>query len=167
MKKIKITGIRKDSIAEELGICIGDYLISVNGQEIIDILDYKFQMSDEYVVIEILHEDELYEYEIEKEIDEDIGLIFENELIDNPKRCMNKCVFCFMDQEEKYTIRKDLRFFSLWTQNGRGVRKSHMQNCMWIERSNSSISWAYGGVHTLHAPHGEIEVASSPSIYTR
>ncbi len=98
MKKIKIVGIKEGSIAEELEICKGDYLLSVNEQEIIDILDYKFQMSDEYVVIEILHDDEIIEYEIEKELDEDIGLIFENELIDNPKRCMNKCVFCFMDQ---------------------------------------------------------------------
>ena len=55
MKKIKITNVKKDSIAEELEICSGDYLLSVNGQEIIDILDYKFQMSDEYVEIEILN----------------------------------------------------------------------------------------------------------------
>ena len=95
MEKIKITNVKKDSIAEELEICKGDYLLTVNGQQIIDVLDYKFQMSDEYVV---LHDDEIIEYEIEKNIDEDIGLEFENELIDNPKRCMNKCVFCFMDQ---------------------------------------------------------------------
>lgn len=98
MKKILIKKVLKDSIADELDICANDYLLSVNGEEIVDILDYKYHMSDEYVIIEVLHNDEIIEYEIEKEIYEDIGLVFENELIDSPKRCMNKCVFCFMDQ---------------------------------------------------------------------
>lgn len=98
MKEILIKDVIKGSIAEELDIQKGDYLLSVNNQEILDILDYKFHISDEFVVIEIKHGDEITEYEIEKEIYEDLGLVFENELIDNPKRCMNKCVFCFMDQ---------------------------------------------------------------------
>lgn len=98
MKKILIKEVIKDSIAEELEIYPNDYLLTVNGEEIVDVLDYKYHMSDEYVTIEILHNDEIIEYEIEKEIYEDIGLVFENELIDEPKRCMNKCVFCFMDQ---------------------------------------------------------------------
>ncbi len=98
MKEILIKDVIKGSIAEELDIQKGGYLLSVNNQEILDILDYKFHISDEFVVIEIKHGDEITEYEIEKEIYEDLGLVFENELIDNPKRCMNKCVFCFMDQ---------------------------------------------------------------------
>ncbi|MBE5821088.1 MAG: DUF512 domain-containing protein [Clostridiales bacterium] len=98
MKKILIKNVIKNSIADELEIYPNDYLLSVNGEEIVDVLDYKYHMSDEFVTIEILHNDEIIEYEIEKEIYEDIGLVFENELIDEPKRCMNKCVFCFMDQ---------------------------------------------------------------------
>ncbi len=98
MKKIKIVDIKKGSIAEELEIPKNSYLILVNGEEIYDILDYKYQMSDEFVTIEIQVGTEVVQYEIEKEINEDIGLVFEQELIDNPKRCMNKCVFCFMDQ---------------------------------------------------------------------
>lgn len=98
MKKIKIEGINKNSIAEELEIKPNSYLISVNDEEIYDILDYKFQISDEYVTIQVEYNGEITEYEIEKDINEDIGLVFEQELIDNPRRCMNKCIFCFMDQ---------------------------------------------------------------------
>ena len=98
MIKNKIINIKKDSIAEELGIIPNSYLLSVNGKEIYDVLDYKFEMSDDFVTIEIEYNNEIDEYEIEKYIDEDIGLVFEEELINSPKRCQNKCVFCFMDQ---------------------------------------------------------------------
>lgn len=109
MKKIKIIKIKENSIAQELGIEEGSYLLSVNEQQIYDVLDYKFQMSDEFVIIEIEYNGETTQYEIEKDIDEDIGLIFEQELIDNPKKCMNKCVFCFMDQLP-YNMRDTLVF---------------------------------------------------------
>lgn len=98
MNKIQIINIKEGSIAEELEIQKGSYLISVNEQPIYDILDYKFQISDDFVTLEIEENGEIVQYEIEKDVNEDIGLIFEQELIDNPRRCMNKCIFCFMDQ---------------------------------------------------------------------
>ena len=99
MKKIYIKDVEIDSIAEELGIQTGDYLLSVNDMEITDILDYKFQIFDECIMITIEKTNgEIWDLEIEKEENEDIGLIFEEQLIDNPRRCANKCIFCFMDQ---------------------------------------------------------------------
>ena len=102
MKKFKEHEIKKvlpNSIAEELGIQEGDILISVNGKEIEDVFDYRYLISDEIITLLIRNKDlEEWEYEIEKDINEDIGLVFENELMDCLKSCKNKCVFCFIDQ---------------------------------------------------------------------
>ena len=99
MKKIPIKGVAKDSIAEEMDIEAGDFLISVNDTEIKDILDYKYQIFDEYIVVTIEKKNgEVWDLEIEKEENEDLGIIFEEQLIDKPRSCANKCIFCFMDQ---------------------------------------------------------------------
>lgn len=99
MKKIPIKSILKGSIAEEMEIEAGDFLISINNEEIKDILDYKFQIFDEFITILIEKSyGEEWELEIEKEENEDLGLVFEEELIDKPRNCANKCIFCFMDQ---------------------------------------------------------------------
>ena len=99
MKKHYIKDVLEGSIAEELEIQSGDFLISVNEEEITDILDYKYQMFDEYVTILIEKQNgEEWDFEIEKDENEDIGLIFEEELMDKPRRCANNCIFCFMDQ---------------------------------------------------------------------
>lgn len=99
MKKIYIKGIKPDSIAEEMEIESGDFLLTINNTEINDILDYKYQIFDEYIEMSIEKPDgEIWDLEIEKEENEDIGLIFEEQLIDRPRSCANKCIFCFMDQ---------------------------------------------------------------------
>ena len=99
MKKIYIKDIVKNSIAEEMEIERGDYLISVNNTEINDILDYKFQIFDEYITLLVEKANgEEWELEIEKEENEDIGLIFNDQLIEPARACANKCIFCFMDQ---------------------------------------------------------------------
>lgn len=110
IKKVYINGVKKGSIAEEIGLKKGDYILSINEQEIYDILDYKFVMADEYIELEIEHEDgELEIYEIEKDEDDDLGIEFEHELIDKPKNCHNKCIFCFMEQLPK-NVRDTLIF---------------------------------------------------------
>lgn len=97
-----IEGIEKGSIAEELGIESGDLLISINGYPITDILDYKYQISDDYIEMTIQKKNgEIWELEIEKDTNEDIGIIFTNPLIDKAKSCRNKCIFCFIDQLPK------------------------------------------------------------------
>ena len=99
MKKIYIKDILPDSIAEEMEIEAGDYLLTINDTEIKDILDYKYQIFDEYIVVTIEKADgEIWDLEIEKEENEDLGLVFEEQLIDKPRSCANKCIFCFMDQ---------------------------------------------------------------------
>ncbi|MHB1392648.1 MAG: DUF512 domain-containing protein [Clostridia bacterium] len=95
---VEIIEVRPSSIAEELGIKKGDKLITINGAGIKDILEYKYLTTDEFLEVEIEHGNgEIWIYEVEKEYDEDIGIVFEG-IIDKPKSCHNKCIFCFIDQ---------------------------------------------------------------------
>lgn len=94
-----IENIIEGSIAEELEIVPGDILYSINDVLVKDIIDYKYLISDDYINLKILtSNEEIIEYEIEKEYDEDLGIIFTNPLIDKAKTCRNKCMFCFIDQ---------------------------------------------------------------------
>jgi len=127
MIKNIITDVVKNSIAEELGIQKNDELISINNAEVKDYIDYKFQISDEYIVVDIKKTDgEIWELEIEKEIDEDLGIIFENPLMDNIKVCKNKCVFCFVDQTPK------------------GMRRT-----LYLKDDDTRLSFLYGNYITL------------------
>lgn len=90
------------SIAEELELEPGDILLKINNEEIEDIFDYQYYCEDEFIVVTVLKPDgEEWELEIEKDEDEDLGIIFENGLMDDYRSCHNKCIFCFIDQMPK------------------------------------------------------------------
>ncbi|MGO1370944.1 MAG: DUF512 domain-containing protein [Senegalia sp. (in: firmicutes)] len=94
-----IENIKAHSIGEEMDVEVGDILISINDNIIKDIIDYKFHISDEYVIVKIKKANgEIWDLEIEKEYDEDLGIEFSNSLIDKAKSCRNNCMFCFIDQ---------------------------------------------------------------------
>ncbi len=94
-----IEKVNKDSIGEDLGIEPGDRLVKINGSLVEDVIDYKYLISDDFLLLEIEKENgDLWEFEIEKDFDEDIGIEFSNPLIDRAKSCRNKCIFCFIDQ---------------------------------------------------------------------
>lgn len=95
----RIRSVLPMSIAEEMGIEPGDRLLSVNGQEIEDVFDYRYFIEDEQVLLLIEKPDgEQWELEIEKEEEEDLGLEFEQGLMDEYRSCRNRCIFCFIDQ---------------------------------------------------------------------
>ncbi len=100
MKGHKIFAVEKSSIAEQVEIEAGDILISINNEQIEDALDYHFLVNDDYLSLIIYKSklDEEWEIEIEKEPEEDLGLVFENNLMDEYKSCTNNCIFCFIDQ---------------------------------------------------------------------
>ncbi|WP_125153809.1 DUF512 domain-containing protein [Clostridium rectalis] len=105
-----VAKVLPNSIAEEVGIEAGDKLISINEQEVKDILDYKFLISDEVIILEIeKNNEEIWEIEIEKEYDEDLGVEFKKSIMDEAKSCHNKCIFCFIDQLPK-GMRESLYF---------------------------------------------------------
>lgn len=97
-----IKSVKENSIAEEMGIEPGDKLLKICDVEVEDIFDYQFLIQDDY--IEVLIEKpngEEWLLEIDKDFDEDLGLEFENGLMDDYRSCHNKCIFCFIDQMPK------------------------------------------------------------------
>ena len=91
-----------ESIAEELGLESGDAVLKINDQEIDDIFDYQYLMQDDYIEVTVLAKSgEECILEIEKEFGEDLGVEFENGLMDEYRSCHNKCIFCFIDQMPK------------------------------------------------------------------
>jgi putative radical SAM enzyme (TIGR03279 family) len=126
MKNI-IVKVLKNSIAEEMELEPGDELVTVNNCVVKDYIDYKYQISDELVLFEVKKKDgEIWELEIEKEYDEDIGIVFENPLMDNIKVCSNNCIFCFIDQMPK------------------GMRKT-----LYVKDDDTRLSFLYGNFITL------------------
>lgn len=94
--------VLENSIAEEMEIEPGDNIMAVNDHPIEDIFDYQYLINDEYIELLVKKSDgEEWLLEIEKDYDEDLGIVFENSLMDNYKSCYNKCIFCFIDQNPK------------------------------------------------------------------
>ncbi len=101
-KEHTIARVLPGSIAEELELEAGDVLLSVGGQRVQDIFDYRYLTNEEYLEICVRKAyGEEWELEIEKEFEEDLGIEFENGLMDDYRSCRNKCVFCFIDQLPK------------------------------------------------------------------
>ncbi|MFP3154633.1 DUF512 domain-containing protein [Lachnospiraceae bacterium ZAX-1] len=85
-----------------MGVVPADRLLSINGNEILDIFDYHYHTNDEYLEVVIRKADgQEWELEIEKEPEEDLGIEFERGLMDEYRSCHNKCIFCFIDQMPK------------------------------------------------------------------
>lgn len=102
MKEHIVYKVLPGSIAEELEVEPGDVLVSVNDHAIEDIFDYHFYTNEEYLTVVVRKPNgEEWELEIEKEYEDDLGIEFENGLMDNYKSCHNKCIFCFIDQMPK------------------------------------------------------------------
>ncbi|MBE6600779.1 MAG: DUF512 domain-containing protein [Ruminococcaceae bacterium] len=96
-----ISSVEQNSYADRAGICGGDVLVSVNGNEIFDVLDYRFYLTERNLAL-VLHRDgQSFEKEIRKGEYEDIGLEFDTPLMDKKRRCQNACIFCFIDQNPK------------------------------------------------------------------
>ena len=109
-KQNVIIKVEENSIAEEMGIEVGDVLIDINNQPINDVFDYRYLIQDEYIEVGILKPDgDEWLLEIDKDEYEDLGIVFETGLMDKAKSCSNKCIFCFIDQLPK-GMRKDLYF---------------------------------------------------------
>ena len=95
----EIKTVLPGSIASELELVPGDVLLSVNGKEIEDILDYHYLTNEEYLTVLVRKPDgEEWELESEKEFEEDLAVEFTEELMDQYRSCRNQCIFCFIDQ---------------------------------------------------------------------
>ena len=121
---VRVKSVIEGSIAQEVGIATGTELISVNGREIADFLDWEFLSADDELVIEARQSDgELVIYEIEREEGEPMGIELEPPTI---RRCANRCEFCFIEGLPK------------------GLRKS-----LYVRDDDYRLSFAYGNFATL------------------
>ena len=94
-----IKRVLPNSIAEELELEAGDILLEINGNKVKDVFDYHYFTNEEFLTILIEKADgEQWELEIEKEYEDDLGIEFEEGLMDSYRSCRNKCIFCFIDQ---------------------------------------------------------------------
>lgn len=97
-----VNGVVEGSIAEELGIEKGDEILSIDNSKMIDMIDYNFLCKSDLLTLEIKKlNGEIEEIELEKDFDEELGIIFESAVFDRVKPCLNHCIFCFVDQQPK------------------------------------------------------------------
>lgn len=95
-----ISDVILDSIADELGLEKGDILISIDEAQPQDMIDYNYLCKNELITINVQRRSgEIEEIEIEKDYDEDLGIIFESAVFDKVKPCLNNCIFCFVAQQ--------------------------------------------------------------------
>ena len=95
---VTVYGIVPGSIADKNGIKAGDKLHTVNGNEISDVLDYRFYLTESDAELSLERDGVFYNVMIHKEMYADIGLEFETYLMDEKHSCRNRCIFCFIDQ---------------------------------------------------------------------
>ena len=123
---VKITEVYSGSRAHKAGIIAGDTLVAINGNNINDVLDYRFYLTERSVTLALLRGEESYSVEIKKGEYDDIGLEFETPLMDKKHSCKNKCIFCFIDQ------------------NPEGLRES-----LYFKDDDSRLSFIHGNYVTL------------------
>ena len=95
---LKVKGVNPEGIGAAVGILPGDVVERINGEAVRDPIDYRFHVSEEAVLVLVRRGSEVWEAEVEKDADEDLGLTFEDMEI---LKCDNACVFCFLHQMPK------------------------------------------------------------------
>lgn len=124
---VKIFDVTTGSHADKAGIKKGETLLSINSNEIVDVLDYRFYQVNRKLTLEVADEDKIVRtIEMTKGEYEEIGLEFETYLMDKQHSCRNKCIFCFIDQLPK------------------GMRES-----LYFKDDDSRLSFLFGNYITL------------------
>lgn len=123
---VEIKSVIRKSPADKAGIKGGDLLLKVNSHEINDFLDYQFYVEESSLKIEYEHKGSVKSVLIKKDEYDDLGLEFETYLMDKERRCKNKCIFCFIDQ------------------NPKGMRES-----IYFKDDDSRLSFLFGNYITL------------------
>ena len=123
---VKITGVLRRSLADRKGIKVGDTLVSIDGNEICDVLDYRFYLAERDITLLLNRDGKELSVRIRKDEYDDIGLEFETPLMDKKQTCKNGCIFCFIDQ------------------NPEGLRES-----LYFKDDDSRLSFIHGNYITL------------------
>ena len=100
-KMVTVTSVSDGSPADAAGVLPGDILLSINGHDVNDVLDYRFYMTEPSLSLLVHRGPELLTLSVEKDEYDDLGLEFSTYLMDEKHRCKNACIFCFIDQMPK------------------------------------------------------------------
>jgi len=92
---MKIIEVKNKTLGKSIGLKAGDRLLKINGKRVIDEIDYRFRMTDKEVLLDVEVDGIMQQFNIEKDYDDDLGVLFEEFKI---RKCGNDCVFCFVDQ---------------------------------------------------------------------
>ena len=132
---VRIKSVERHSRADKAGIRADDLLISINGHKVSDVLDYRFYLAEEKIEITVSRNGKEHRFKLHKDVYDDIGLEFETPLMDDKMHCVNKCIFCFIDQLPK------------------GMRKS-----LYFKDDDSRLSFLHGNYITLtNLDRGDID----------
>lgn len=148
-----ITEVAPGSLAEEAGLQAGDILTAINGEKLTDLIDYRFQAAEEVVELSFVREGQLLSIEIEKDIDDDLGLSFQDAVFDSIRVCANNCTFCFIHQqpagmrESLYIMDDDYRLSFL---QGNFVTLTNMPEREWARIESMRLSPLYVSVHSTN-----------------
>lgn len=123
---VTISGVARGSLAARKGLRPGDVLDLINGEDIRDVLDYRFYMTDTRLKLSLRRDGRPLTVSLSKEEYADLGLEFESYLMDRQHTCRNKCIFCFVDQLPK------------------GLRDS-----LYVKDDDSRMSFLFGNYVTL------------------
>ena len=123
---VKITSVECCSRAARAGILPGDVLVAINENEINDVLDYRFYLTERSVTLTVDRSGDRLSFTIKKGEYDDVGLDFETPLMDKKHTCKNGCIFCFIDQ------------------NPEGLRDS-----LYFKDDDSRLSFIHGNYVTL------------------
>ncbi|MBD2577684.1 TIGR03279 family radical SAM protein [Oscillatoria sp. FACHB-1406] len=151
LRPARITKVLPDSIGAEIGFEPGDAIVSINGEQPRDLIDYQFLCADEILNLEVLDaKGKKHRLEIEKEFDDDLGLEFETALFDGLIQCNNHCPFCFIDQqppgkrETLYLKDDDYRLSFLY---GSYLTLTNLSQKEWERIEKMRLSPLYVSVH--------------------
>lgn len=163
---LRVESVVLESYAAELGLIAGDRLLRINGHEIVDLVDYHLTIEADHLLLEILREnDDLWEIELEKDPQDDLGLTVEHP---RPQQCGNQCLFCFVHQLPKglrdtlYIKDEDYRFSYLY---GSYITLTNLEETDLQRIIQERLSPLYISVHaTEHALREKLLGAKVPEI---
>ncbi len=154
------------SIAQEIGIKAGDKVLKINDLEPKDIIEYSYIINDEEINLLVEHKDgSLEEYEIEKDFDDELGIVFTSAVFDKLKRCANHCVFCFVDQQPEglrdslYVKDDDWRLSYI---QGTYVTLTNFKEEDWKRIEQYHISPLFVSIHTTN-PELRVKMTKNPN----
>jgi len=95
---VQILSVTHGSPADKAGIRAGDILLTVNGERVCDVLDYRFYATDAHSTVTVERDGTTLTFSLRNREYEELGMEFGTYLMDEKKRCTNNCIFCFIDQ---------------------------------------------------------------------